>query len=374
MTNLEKFLNILDQLEKETNNSQKRIIFETLCKKVLETAPFFNKEVKQVWKWNQFPGKDNQSNTEIDLVVQDNNDQYWAIQCKFYHPNNTINKRDIDNFVAASSTEFIIDGMTNKFSQKYLFTTTDHISTNIEEMIAIFGPQKMANIGIDWTKFDLNEFNEYSELEVIEKKRLTDRQIQAVNNAISSFQNHDRWKLHMEYGTNRNFTALKIVEKLYNQNHESNQVFNILYLVPSFFLLSQTIFEWKNQTDFNDLKVFGICSDFSVSDEDANQKNHYQSDDHLFQMPIPMTSDLEVIVEQYNNSSRKVNIFFATYQSINIIIDLVKKYNISFEIAVCEEAHLYLDKYLIDEYISTNIFRSVKKWLDLTMWSINNIK
>ncbi|XBA51488.1 hypothetical protein MCAV_06850 [[Mycoplasma] cavipharyngis] len=112
----------------------------------------------------------------------------------------------------ASLDQFIIDGMNNKFSQKYFFTTTNHISVKTEETIVIFESQKMTHIGIDWTKFDLNQFDKNSKLEVIEKKKLTNTEIQIVNDFINAFQNDGdlRWSCR-EYLNRRDFISLKIV-------------------------------------------------------------------------------------------------------------------------------------------------------------------
>ncbi|WP_391591715.1 Mrr-like domain-containing protein [[Mycoplasma] cavipharyngis] len=383
MTNLEKYLNILNQLEKSSNHYKKRIIFEILCKKVLETAPFFSKDVKKIWKWHQFPAYNEKHYREIDFVVQDNNDQYWAILCDYdpsfqgswtiqdtlYNPSYKINKKDINSFITASSTEFTINGITNKFSQKYIFTTTNYISVKTEETIIIFEPKKMIGVGIDWNKFDLNQFDKNSKLEVVEKEKLTNNQIRVVNKFISNFQKHDYWTLNMKYGTTWYLTSLRIVERLYDQYHKPNQSFNILYLAPSIGWILPAIFEWKNQTDFNNLEIFGFYPDVRINDEDKNQKNFYSTvykTSQLFPMPIPMISELKIIAEKCNISSRKVNIFFSSYESIDAIIALRKKYNIIFDVAVTEEIGSCLHKYSIDDNMSTNFLKSAKRWLDMT--------
>ncbi|WP_391591767.1 hypothetical protein [[Mycoplasma] cavipharyngis] len=47
MSNLEKFLDLLFELEKLVNNNpEKGSIFETLCQIILKTAPFLKNDVK----------------------------------------------------------------------------------------------------------------------------------------------------------------------------------------------------------------------------------------------------------------------------------------------------------------------------------------
>ncbi|WP_391591717.1 hypothetical protein MCAV_06830 [[Mycoplasma] cavipharyngis] len=77
-----------------------------------------------------------------------------------------------------------------------------------------------------------------------------------------------------------------------------------------------------------------------------------------------------MIIDKYNKSSKKFNIFFANYQSIGIIIDLVKKYNIIFDIAVTEEIRSYLNKYLNDYDMSNDFLNLLKNDL---IWLENDI-
>ncbi|WP_391592039.1 DEAD/DEAH box helicase / adenine-specific DNA methyltransferase [[Mycoplasma] cavipharyngis] len=347
MTNLEKFWDILLELEKLVNsNAEKGSIFENLCKRILEIAPLFRNDVKQVWKWSQFPGNNKKHDRGIDLVVLDHNQQYWAIQCKFYQPNSVVAKKDIDSFIAASTSEFSINGVGKTFARKYLFTTTDHISCNAEDLLVTFNPKKIANdTGIEWAHFDLLEFIKNQKLEPVAKKELRDYQVKAVNNVINGFKNNDRGKLIMACGSGKTFTALKIVEQLYQQHNQNDGSFNVLYLVPSISLLSQTIVEWKCQTDFINVRTFGICSDATAANKAKPKKGEDELKDKLFLMPIPPTTDLEKLVSEYQKSDQKVNIFFSTYQSIDVVIDLAKKCQIQFAIAVCDEAHRTIGGY-----------------------------
>ena len=65
-----------------------------LWKAYLLTDPRYANRFKKVWLWNEFPGKDDLggSDTGIDLVALTNEGDYWAIQCKCYAEENTIDK------------------------------------------------------------------------------------------------------------------------------------------------------------------------------------------------------------------------------------------------------------------------------------------
>ncbi|WP_391591897.1 hypothetical protein [[Mycoplasma] cavipharyngis] len=111
MTNLEKFSDLLNQLEQRVKNtSEKGRVFELLCQAILRTDPFFKSEIKEVWMWDQFPGRGKKTDMGIDLVALDKDNNYRAIQCKFFNPNNKIQKKDVDTFVSESTTfDFVID-------------------------------------------------------------------------------------------------------------------------------------------------------------------------------------------------------------------------------------------------------------------------
>ncbi|WP_391591711.1 hypothetical protein MCAV_06760 [[Mycoplasma] cavipharyngis] len=78
-----------------------------------------------------------------------------------------------------------------------------------------------------------------------------------------------------------------------------------------------------------------------------------------------MTNDLEAIAEKCNSSSKRINIFFSTYESNNVIMDLIKKYNIVFDFAVYDQKCKYFG-FLPYDNVFTNIsLNFYKKRLDI---------
>ncbi|MGY0336357.1 DEAD/DEAH box helicase family protein [Limosilactobacillus fermentum] len=80
-------------------------------------------------------------------------------------------------------------------------------------------------------------------------KKLRYYQQDAIDNSLKYFKKHDRGKLIMAPGTGKTFTSLKIAEALMEDQGKTN--FNVLYLVPSIQLLSQTLFNWNNDKSDN---------------------------------------------------------------------------------------------------------------------------
>lgn len=68
--------------------------FERLMQAYLQTDPKYAYQFKKVWLWNDFPGRGDLGGTDtgIDLVALTHTNDYWAIQCKCFLDNATIDK------------------------------------------------------------------------------------------------------------------------------------------------------------------------------------------------------------------------------------------------------------------------------------------
>ena len=336
---------ILEELKNRGNNkSEQGTIFEDFCKMILEKAPFFADDVNEVWTWKEFPGNAGMHDTGVDLVVLNKQGTYWAVQCKFYNRDSKVSKASIDSFISASNRPFIIDGKTYNYSQRLVFSTTDDISENASGLFTTIGPDIIRDCGIDWGNFS---FDDIEKISIFSKKTPKEHQKEAIEDVMKGFETNDRGRLVMACGTGKTFTSLEIVEALYKKfsadTNNDFKNFNVLYLVPSIALLSQTIVEWKTQQTFGTtVRTFGVCSDQTAGQTKRNRKD---ADEILVQMPIPATTDINRIQKEYTSKRCRVNIFFSTYQSIDVISNLAKKCNITFDIAICDEAHRTIGSY-----------------------------
>ena len=333
------FSDILLKLKESGNSrSEQGTLFELFCKKILEVSPFFSDDVTKVWTWKEFPGNGGKHDTGIDLVVLDKRGKYWAVQCKFYDQDATVSKADIDSFVSAATRTFYIDGKANRFEERLVFSTTDNISQNASGLFTTFGPDSIFECGIDWANFRLDNIDAMA---VAKKKTPKDHQKKAIKDVMDGFKSNSRGRLIMACGTGKTFTSLKIVEEVYNAERPldgERKPFNVLYLVPSIALLSQTILEWKTQQQFvGSVRTFGVCSDETAGKSKAGRKK--DEDEILVKMPIPATTDVARLASAFKSERSNVNIFFSTYQSIDVISALCKDASIVFDIAVCDEAH-----------------------------------
>ena len=350
---------VLSELKERGNNkAEQGTLFELFCKKVLLTSPFFSDDVSEVWTWREFPGNAGKHDTGIDLVVKDKQGLYWAVQCKFYDKDSTVSKADIDSFISASTRKFRIDNQEYEYSQRLVFSTTDNISLNASGLFTTIGPETLLECGIDWKHFSLDDIDA---MKIVSKKSPKPHQLDAIQNCVSGFKNNNRGRLVMACGTGKTFTSLKIVEALYNEEKKTpgfnyQTQFNILYLVPSIALLSQTIIEWKTQQEFTaDVRTFGICSDETAGQ--TKKKKRTDEDVILVQMPIPATTDVNKISNEYKRFPTKINIFFSTYQSIDVVSEVAKRNDIIFDIAICDEAHRTIGAYKQNDDETSNFVK-----------------
>ena len=112
--------------------------FERLMQAYLKTDPKYAYRFKNVWLWNEFPGKLDLGggDTGIDLVGLTVEGDYWAIQCKCFQEGTAINKPAVDSFLSTSSREFKNEQLqTARFAQRLWISTTNNWGPNATEAI-----------------------------------------------------------------------------------------------------------------------------------------------------------------------------------------------------------------------------------------------
>jgi predicted helicase len=142
-------------------------------------------------------------------------------------------------------------------------------------------------------------------------------QISAINAIVKELKTHDRTTTVMACGSGKTLVALWVAEKLNAKN--------ILVLLPSLALIAQAFNEWKKHSKWLDFNVLCICSDKTVTQNDAIKINPNELD-------FPVTTDTK-IVKQFLNK-RGFKIVFSTYQSCDLIPNDFK-----FDLGVFDEAH-----------------------------------
>tara|TARA_R110002050_G_scaffold253647_1_gene391867 strand:+ start:10493 stop:15379 length:4887 start_codon:yes stop_codon:yes gene_type:complete len=340
------FQKILDKYRKIAFSEQdKGARFERLMQAYLRTDPKYAFKFKNVWLWNEFPGKLDLGggDTGIDLVALTHEGDYWAVQCKCFQENSTINKPAVDSFLSTSSREFKNEQFqTTRFAQRLWISTTNNWGTNAEQAIKNQNPPvtrinlfNLMDSPVDWEQLENGVHGEQARTP---KKSLRPHQTEALEKAHAHFQQQDRGKLIMACGTGKTFTSLRIAE------HETDGKGLILFLVPSIALLGQTLREWS--ADANEpINAIAICSDPDITKQKS--KNQDTDSFSVVDLAFPASTDSNFILHQFEqikkNERPGMTVVFSTYQSIEVIARaqqvLLKNGFPEFDLIICDEAH-----------------------------------
>lgn len=297
--------------------------------------------------WEDFPSKDDLGgrDTGIDLVARTDTGDYWAIQCKCYNEDATIDKPAVDSFLATSSRTFKdVDTLqTTSFARRVWISTTNHWGTNAEEAIQNQNPPvnrvslvDLQNSPFDW-KLLLDGLRGKDAM--LPGKQPREHQLRAMSAAHEYFDTHDRGKLIMACGTGKTYTALKIAEEMLPDKGL------VLFLVPSISLLGQTLNAWCADAT-KPIKGICICSDSKASRK--IKKDFDDTQDSAVDLAVPATTNPQSIVKQLKayREHDGLTVVFSTYQSIEAIKaaqnETLKETGSSygtFDLIVCDEAH-----------------------------------
>jgi len=353
--------------------------FERLMLGYLKTDPKYANMFKNIWMWNDFPHKGDfgGKDTGIDLVALTNTGDYWAIQCKFFSQDSTIDKAAVDSFLSTSSRHFIGEDLrTAGFAQRLWISTTNRWGSTAVETIKNQNPPvtrlnltELKEAPVDWEKLHNGITGEIARNS---KKELREHQIEALEKTKVHFLDAERGKLIMACGTGKTFTSLRISE------NETNNKGLILFLVPSIALLGQTLREWTSDAR-EPIKPICICSDPKITkqtkkDDDADTMS-------VIDLAIPASTDVKNIVKQFRKIQESdqdgMTVVFSTYQSIDVISEAQKALKESglestFDMIICDEAHRTTGVKLAEEDSSAfikvhhNEFIEAKKRLYMT--------
>ena len=295
--------------------AQKGRLFERLMKAYFREDPLYQEWFSRVWLWKEWvpqfneeearrsaenpesgrPHRFDLTDTGIDLVAEERDGGWCAIQCKCYAPGTRIAKGHLDSFVSASARD--------PFTSRIFVDTGDSWGSNALKTLRGLKPAcivlrfgDLASRPFDWP--DLVSRDPEELRYAGEPFNLRSHQREAMDDVLAGFWNHDRGKLIMACGTGKTFTAIRIAEAVAKTGGR------VLYLVPSISLFAQSMREWATQKSIPHRYV-GICSDTRAG------KHH--EDASVLELEIPVTTDPARISgalqgPHLRNSSRPVEV------------------------------------------------------------------
>ena len=300
-------------------------LFERLMKAYFQQDPVYRERFSSVWLWSEWAEERpdfTANDTGIDLVAEERDGGYCAIQCKCYAPGTRISKAHLDSFIAASARE--------PFTARTVVDTGDEWGPNAVNTIEGLTPAcavlrfgDLEGRPVDWP--DLARHEPESLAYRGEPFNLRPHQRNAFDDVTQGFAEHDRGKLIMACGTGKTFTALRIAESVAGVGKR------VLYLVPSISLFQQSMREWATQREVPHSYI-GICSDTRAgrNDEDAS----------LQELEIPVTTDTNKISERLRSTSPDaMTVVFSTYHSLPLVGRAQDAGAPPFDLVLCDEAH-----------------------------------
>ena len=331
--------NLLQSIEKiALTNRDKGTSFENLMVQYFLNEPKYAEIYTDVLSYSDWVEKygeklniTDKRDYGIDLVAVTIEGDFHPIQCKNYNTTK-IQKKDIDSFLGGSGKSY--------FAYRYIVASTDDWSDNAKSSLVDAQPP-VATISlldlegslIDWSQFD---FDLNVKPVFRDKKQLRQHQRPALNAVKHALTTADRGKLIMACGTGKTFTSLRIAEELAGRGK------NVLFLVPSLALLSQTLDEWTQDTMIG-IRSFAVCSDSDVGKK--------KDDDNIVvgisDLKFPATTNPQSLVRAFkardlfkpNEANEDMNVVFSTYHSIDVIAEAQKAGFPEFDLIICDEAH-----------------------------------
>lgn len=331
--------NLLQSIEKITlTNRDKGTSFENLMVQYFLNEPKYAEIYTDVLSYSDWVEKygeklniTDKRDYGIDLVAVTIEGDFHPIQCKNYNTTK-IQKKDIDSFLGGSGKSY--------FAYRYIVASTDDWTDNAKSSLVDAHPP-VATISlldlegslIDWSQFD---FDPNVKPVFRDKKQLRQHQRPALNAVKHALTTADRGKLIMACGTGKTFTSLRIAEELAGRGK------NVLFLVPSLALLSQTLDEWTQDTMIG-IRSFAVCSDSDVGKK--------KDDDNIVvgisDLKFPATTNPQSLVKAFkardlfkpNEANEDMNVVFSTYHSIDVIAEAQKAGFPEFDLIICDEAH-----------------------------------
>ena len=308
-----------------SSETEKGRLFERLMKAYFTKDPLYKKRFSNVWLWSEwaalkpeFDGTD----TGVDLVAEESEGGYCAIQCKCYAPGTQISKPHLDSFIAASARD--------PFTARIVVDTGDGWGPNAIKTITSLKPAcnvlrfgDLASRPFDWPDLIRGKPEDLSFQHV--PISLFPHQKTAIDKVIKGFSKVDRGKLIMACGTGKTFTALRIAEAIAGTGGR------VLYLIPSISLFQQSMREWATQQEVPHHYI-GVCSDTRAgrNDEDAS----------LQELEIPVTTDPQKITQALQKARADVmTVVFCTYHSLEIVAKAQNDGALEFDLVLCDEAH-----------------------------------
>lgn len=315
-------VNDSDTGEKDTRAGK---IFEVFTKYYFLTSPIEKDNYKNVWMFEEIPSdvrsKLDLGNIDygVDLLLEDTEGQYFAVQCKFKNDEKATLNWSADKIANLFAFCPKADGYI-VFSNA---ADLDKISKTRHDNFTFYSVTNLQEIESEVFQ---NIFNQLANKGEIKRKIYSPlpHQEKAITDCVEFFEIERRGQLILPCGAGKTFTALWIKERL--------ECANSLVLVPSLALLRQIKNEWAKQRK-NSYKYICVCSE-----NDIDKDNVDTVVTHTYEVDVHVTTDSNQI-KSFLNKDYPEKVIFSTYHSLHSIAEAIYNTDFEFDYIFCDEAH-----------------------------------
>ena len=325
---MNEYSTFINKLKNEKNRNVKGFEFEKFALKFL--LNYKNLDIEKGWLYNDIPFsiKKNlnlpKKDKGVDILLKTNlndnlnEDEYIIVQVKF----RSLPYRKI----SWGKNLATFEAMLSRTKTKGILFTNSFEITDLKynkDIIHILGDDIINDI--ECLNFIFNE-NENNKTYI--HKDLTIRQYQQdiIDKSISHFENENKGIIICATGTGKTFISRKIFERM--------NIDNLVIIVPSLFLLSQTYTKY-NPFVKGIYKIKCIGSDF-YSQENENDFENTSFSIQQNKKCFITTDELEI--KNFLTTSHK-KIVICTYQSLNILLNVCVDIDFKFDFSIFDEAH-----------------------------------
>ncbi|MBQ7569022.1 restriction endonuclease [bacterium] len=126
--------------------------FEEATRYYLKNDPFYRSRFVHIWPWMDAPMCDG-VDYGIDIVAQDADGSYWAIQCKCWDESSTLTEKALGTFYSAADP--------SQFAHRMIVSTTARYSPQLDKVASKWQTVRVdtAHIheaNLDWEPFIYN--------------------------------------------------------------------------------------------------------------------------------------------------------------------------------------------------------------------------
>ena len=265
-----------------------------------------------------------QNDQGSDGVVETLDGKYYVVQSKFRSDRSSTSYKELTNATYEARN---CEGL-------YIFANSIRIPSRFDGNDEVLKILFNDLINLDDSFFEaIYKIANNQEVLPVKKHNPHIYQKRAIKNIVDGFKTNHRGQYIAACGSGKTFTALWVKEKM--------EAKKTLVMVPSIYLIKQTLEEWIDQRS-DKFNFCCICSDGDINN--INNNDAFDSTDDFMdidpsELGIKVTTDKDELINFFEINNNKSTVIFSTYQSSKVVSDAVKQKKIKFDLMICDEAH-----------------------------------